>query len=272
MNKQCKILNINQSVIYYKSNAKLEKDIDRIKWIKAEYILHPFYGYRKIYQALKTKEITEKQTRRIMAKIGLKAITPKQNLSISNKLHKKYPYLLKNKVINFPNQVWATDITYIKVGQSTVYLVAIIDLFSRKILSWRLSNTMDVSFCLEVLEESIERYGIPAIFNSDQGSQFTSEIFTQKLKSYNIDISMDGKGRALDNIYIERFWRSLKYEDIYLNDYQDMKELKEGLVKYFEFYNTERFHQSLDYETPDEIYYSVFNNQDEKKVKKQKRS
>ena len=270
MNKQCKLLQISPSTIYYKSRAKLEKDVERIIWIKNEYELHPFYGYRKIFWALRDKDITEKQTRRIMAKIGLRAITPKKNLSKANKLHKKYPYLLKNKVINFPNQVWATDITYIKIGQSTVYLVAIIDLFSRKILSWRISNTMDVSFCLEVLDEAIEKYGIPAIFNSDQGSQFTSEKFTQKLESYNIDISMDGKGRALDNIYIERFWRSLKYEDIYLNDYQNIKELKEGLVKYFEFYNTERFHQSLEYETPDEIYYSVFNQQGEKENLEQK--
>ena len=258
MNRQCKILGINPSVAHYKSKANLEKDVQKIIWIKEEYLKHPFYGYRKIAKALDSKGLTEKQVKRIMKKIGLRAICPKKNLSKPGKGHKKYPYLLRNKKIFLPNQVWATDITYIKVAGSTVYLIAIIDLFSRKILSWRISNTMDIHFCIDVLEEAIGKYGMPAIFNTDQGSQFTSPKFTDILESYNIRISMDGKGRAIDNIYIERFWRSLKYEDIYLNDYQNMEELKEGLNKYFFFYNEERFHQSLDYETPDEIYYLAF--------------
>lgn len=223
-----------------------------------EYHRHPFYGYRKIAKELKNKGITEKQVRRLMKKKGLKAIYPCSNLSISRKEHKKYPYLLKKKNICFPNQVWATDITYIKLDGSYVYLVAIIDIFSRKVLSWSLSNTLDSQFCVECLESAIFKYGIPAIFNSDQGSQFTSEIFTDVLKSHKIQISMDGKGRALDNIYIERLWRTLKYEEIYLNSYESMKELKEAVKKYFRFYNSERFHQSLNYSTPDEIYNSAF--------------
>lgn len=264
--KQCKILGINPSVAYYKSKADLKKDIQKIMWVKEEYLKNPFYGYRKIGRALKKKGLTVKQVRRIMNMIGLYAIHPKKNLSKPSKGHKKYPYLLRNKKIFLPNQVWATDITYIKVGGSNVYLVAIIDLFSRKILSWKISNTMDVHFCIDTLEEAIYKYGVPAIFNTDQGSQFTSPKFTDILENYNIEISMDGKGRALDNIYIERFWRSLKYENIYLNDYQNMTELKEGLEKYFSFYNNERFHQALEYETPDEIYYSAFTGEKSGKV------
>ena len=157
-----------------------------------------------------------------------------------------------------PNQVWAMDITYIKLAGGHIYLAAIIDLFSRKILSWSLSNTMDTEFCISAVDDAIKTYGIPAIFNTDQGSQFTSDGFIKKLEDKGIQISMDGKGRALDNIYIERFWRSLKYEEIYLNSYSSMDALKEALRSYFKFYNTERFHQSLEYATPDEIYYSVF--------------
>jgi putative transposase len=266
VNKQCKILKVNPSTAYYNSKADIGKDVQKILWIKEEYFKNPFYGYRKIARALKPKGLTVKQVRRIMKMIGLQAIFPKKNLSKPAKAHKKYPYLLKNKKIFLPNQVWATDITYISIGASKVYLVAIIDLFSRKILSWRISNTIDIHFCLAVLDEAIRKFGIPAIFNSDQGSQFTSPKFTDVLKSFKIRISMDGKGRALDNIYIERFWRSLKYENIYLNDYRTMEELKEGLEKYFTFYNTERFHQSLEYKTPEEIYYSVFKGETFEKV------
>lgn len=166
--------------------------------------------------------------------------------------------MLRGKVIRFPNQVWATDITYIKLKTGFVYLVAIIDLFSRRILSWRLSNTMDTDFCISALQEAIEFFGVPAIFNTDQGSQFTSEAFVDVLKFHGIEISMDGVNRALDNIYIERFWRTLKYEDIFLKDYESMAELKEGIKRYVKFYNTERFHQSLDYLTPEQVYNSKF--------------
>ncbi len=222
------------------------------------YRLKPYWGYRKIALELRDLGVTRKQIRRIMRRAGLRALYPGKRTSIPAKHHKKYPYLLRGKVIRFPNQVWATDITYIKLKGGFVYLVAIIDLFSRRILSWRLSNTMDTEFCVAALTEALEQFGIPAIFNSDQGSQFTSEAFVSVLESYGIEISMDGVNRALDNIYIERFWRTLKYEDIFLNDYQSMEELKAGIKRYLKFYNTERFHQSLDYLTPEQVYDSKF--------------
>lgn len=219
---------------------------------------HPFYGYRKMCRALVDLGVTEKQVRRIMKKAGLRAIFPGKRTSIPSKQHPKYPYLLGGKVIRFPNQVWATDITYIKLSGGHVYLVAIIDLYSRRVLVWRISNTLDADFCVAALEEAIATYGIPAIFNTDQGCQFTSEAFTGVLKSHGIVISMDGKNRAIDNIYVERFWRTLKYEDIYIRDYQSMTELRAGLARYFAFYNSERFHQSLEYQTPDEMYFKSF--------------
>jgi putative transposase len=227
--------------------------------IRNEYSQHPFSGYRKISKALIGKYgLTEKMVRRLMKRMRLQAIYPKPKISIPNQAHAVYPYLLKDKKVLAPNHVWATDITYIKLNGVFVYLVAIMDLYSRKILAWKLSNTMETSFCVDALEEALWKYGIPAIFNTDQGSQFTSDKFLDVLKSNSIEISMDGKGRALDNIYVERAWRSLKYEEIYLNSYSGMKELKEGIDKYYQFYNMERFHQSLDYSTPDEIYYGAF--------------
>jgi putative transposase len=218
----------------------------------------PFYGYRKVVLELRKQGTisTRKRVRRIMRKFGLRAIFSKPNLSKARKEHKKYPYLLSGKVIRYPNQVWASDLTYIRLPGGHVYLVAIIDLYSRKVLSWRLSNSMKADFCVEALEEAIEKYGSPAIFNTDQGSQFTSDEFIGILKKHYIRISMDGKGRALDNIYIERLWRTLKYEDIYIKGYESMNSLKDGLKRYFDFYNTARFHQSLDYQVPDEKYES----------------
>ena len=225
--------------------------------IKQEYIQHPFYGYRKIFKALNDKElpVTEKQIRRLMKEMGLQAIYPKPKLSKPGKGHKIYPYLLRDMEVEYINQVWATDITYLKINGAFVYLVAVIDLFSRKVLAWRLSNTADASFCIEALQEAIDIYGTPEIFNTDQGSQFTSDNFISKLNEYSIQVSMDGKGRALDNVYIERLWRSLKYENIFLNEYRNLKELKGGVKLYFEFYNTERYHQSLNYQTPDIVYF-----------------
>lgn len=219
------------------------------------YIRHPFYGYRKIALEL---GVSRKVIRRVMHQNHLRAIFPKKNLSKPVKEHKKYPYLLRNKAILFPNQVWASDITYLKVNGSYVYLAAIVDLYSRKVLSWRISNTMDVSFCVECLLEAMSKFGVPAIFNSDQGSQFTANEFVSVLENAGVEISMDGKGRALDNIFVERIWRTVKYEEIYLNSYSDMKELKQALKEYFRFYNSERFHQSLDYATPDTRYEAAF--------------
>jgi len=202
--------------------------------------------------------VTRKQVRRIMKRAGLKAIYTGKRTSMPSKHHRKYPYLLRGKNIWLPNQVWATDITYIKLAGGHVYLVAIIDVYSRKILSWQISNTLDAEFCIAALEEAVAIYGVPAIFNTDQGCQFTSEAFTATLDDYGIRISMDGVNRALDNIYIERFWRTLKYEDIYLNDYRTLAELKAGIKRYMGFYNRERFHASHDYLTPDQMYESKF--------------
>jgi len=252
-------MGISRSAYYYSPDLERdEKELAVLSAILDELKEHPFYGYRKVAIALQDLDVTRKQVRRIMRKFGLRALFPGKNLSKPAKLHKKYPYLLRDKLIWLPNQVWATDITYIRLKGGYVYLTAIIDLFSRKVLSWRISNTMDTEFCISALEEAIGQYGVPAIFNTDQGSQFTSDKFVTVLEQYGIRISMDGVGRALDNIYIERLWRSVKYEEIYLKEYQSMEDLKLSLKRYFNFYNTERFHQSLEYATPDEIYYEAF--------------
>jgi len=243
-----------------------EKELLILKEILKELSSHPFYGYRKIAIALSHLGVTRKQIRLMMRKAGLRAIYPGKRLSTPSKLHKKYPYLLRNFNIWLPNQVWATDITYIKLSGGHVYLVAIIDLFSRKVLSWRLSNTLEAEFCISALDEAIMTYGVPAIFNTDQGSQFTSDAFIDKLERHGIRVSMDGKGRALDNIYIERLWRSLKYEEIYLNDYRSMEDLKAGVKRYFRFFNEDRYHQSLEYATPNEIYSMAFSNQFQEKT------
>lgn len=256
---QCTLLGISRSAYYYKPDIQPDdRDLLLLGTIVDELVIHPFYGYRKIAWALRDLEVTRKQIRRIMKRAGLRAIYPGKNLSKPKKGHKKYPYLLKNKLLWLPNQAWATDITYVKLKGGYVYLVAILDLYSRKVLSWKLSNTMDAEFCIAALEEAIAIHGVPAIFNTDQGSQFTSEGFIRVLDRYGIAISMDSVGRALDNVYVERLWRSVKYEEIYLNEYQSMEELKIAIKKYFIFYNTERFHQSLEYATPDEIYYRAF--------------
>lgn len=253
------MLGISRSTYYYKPCASDEdRDLGVLQAILDELKERPFYGYRKIWRAIMDLGVTLKQVRRIMKKAGLRAIYAGKRTSIPGKGHARYPYLLKDMRIWLPNQVWATDITYIRLKGGYVYLVAIIDLYSRKVLSWRVSNTMDAEFCVSALEEAIARWGVPAIFNTDQGSQFTSEAFVSALESRGIQVSMDGKNRALDNIFVERFWRTLKYEDIYLKDYQTMSELKFGLARYFEFYNSERFHASHDYATPDEIYNRPF--------------
>lgn len=264
---QCDLLEISRSAYYYKpDDVPEQRDLAILRAILDELSVRPFYGYRKIAYSLQDLGVTRKQVRRIMRKFGLRALYPKKNLSRANKMHKKYPYLLRGKLIWLPNQVWATDITYVKLKGGTVYLVAIVDLYSRKVLAWRLSNTMDAEFCVSALEEAITTHGVPAIFNTDQGSQFTSEGFISVLEKYGIRISMDGVGRALDNVYVERLWRSVKYEEIYLKEYSSMEELKMSLKRYFAFYNSERFHQSLEYETPDEKYFGSFQNRIEPKA------
>lgn len=202
--------------------------------------------------------VSRKRVRRLMRIMGLQAIYPKKNLSLRNHQHKIYPYLLRDVSITKINQVWSADITYIPLEKGFCYLVVIIDWYSRKVLSWRISNTLDASFCIEALEEAQKRFGTPKYFNTDQGSQFTCMDFITSLKKMHCKISMDGKGRAIDNIFVERLWRSVKYEEVYPKCYATILEAKYGLNKYFEFYNTERPHQSLAYKTPDDVYTKLF--------------
>ncbi len=256
---QCKALGLSRSAAYYRKRCSLvERDIEILKKIREVLILLPFYGYRKVALEIRSKDscVSREQVRRIMTKAGLKAIFPGRNMSKARHEHKKYPYLLAGKIIRYPNQVWATDLTYIKMPKGHVYLMAIIDLYSRKVLNWIVTNTLDAQIFANCLHETIEKYGAPAIFNTDQGCQFTSECWTAVLHEYGIRISMDGKNRAIDNIFVERLWRSLKYEDIYIKRYETVRDLKEGVAQYFKFYNTERFHQNLSYRTPDEIHES----------------
>lgn len=223
----------------------------------AIYMKWPFYGYRRITEELKRDgyQVNRKRIRRIMHNLNIRAIYPKLKLSIPNIQHKRYPYLLSGMTTDHVNQVWASDITYLRLKRGVVYLAAIIDVFSRKVLSWKISNTLDRSFCIEALNEAICKYGIPEIFNTDQGSQFTSIEFTKVLLDNNIKISMNGKGRALDNIFIERTFRSLKYEEVYLNDYKNVNECRWAIEGYFRFFNQDRIHQSLNYKTPDEVFF-----------------
>lgn len=223
------------------------------------YTTRPFYGSRKIAQELRKEglNVNRKHVQRIMRQLGIASNQPGPNTSKPHPEHIKFPYLLKGLILVSPLEVWSTDITYIRLPQGFVYLVAIIDWFSRLVLSFRLSNSLETSFCLEAFEEAISCYGCPRIFNTDQGVQFTSQEFVQAVLGKRILFSMDGRGRALDNIFIERLWRSVKYENVYLQDYQNVPEAREGLTKYFQFYNTQRPHQSLAYKTPREVHYTT---------------
>jgi len=263
--RQCELLGKTRSWYYYKSKMdadRLNRELRDNQIILEILRKIPQYGYRKV--SLESFEngypITEKRVYRLMREMGLQAVYPRPRLSIPAFHHKKHPYLLKGLDIERPNQIWVSDISYIKLPGGNVYLAAILDLFSRKVLSWNVSNTMDVDFCIYTLKKAMLNYGKPEIFNTDQGSQFTSDNFTRILQSESIRISMDGKGRVFDNIFIERLWRTVKYEDIYLWNYETIKELKEGLARYFTFYNSRRFHQSLGYKRPDEIYFQDFSN------------
>jgi putative transposase len=260
---QCTLVNVTRSVIYeqQKRNQCDVSAADQIllPLLDEEYTRNPFYGSRKMLIFLRKlgHVINRKRVQRLMRCLGLAGMAPGPNTSKPHPEHKIYPYLLRGIDVTEPNQVWSTDITYIRLPRGFVYLVAVIDWYSRKVLSWRLSNSMDASFCVDCLESAINDYGKPAIFNSDQGSQFTSKAFTDVLIQHDIAISMDGRGRALDNIFVERLWRSVKYENVYLKKYSTMQELLLGLTDYFQFYNQQRFHQSLGYATPDQVYASA---------------
>jgi putative transposase len=257
VSKQCKVLNLKRNFLFHSPKGESEENLQIMLLLDKLYFIIPFYGYRKITVWLQNQgfNINEKRVRRLMKLVNWNTIYREPKTTICNPEHKKYPYLLKDLKITHKNQVWATDITYIPMKQGFMYLTAIIDLHTRYVLNWDVSNTMSAEWCTKILSETIEKYGCPEIFNTDQGSQYTSEIHIKVLKDNEIKISMDGKGRAIDNIFIERLWRSVKYEDVYLQSYTDGIALYQGLENYFTFYNEQRFHQSLDYKTPSSIYY-----------------
>mgnify|MGYP000175690376 CR=1 FL=1 len=257
--RQCRLLNLQRSSYYYRPKPIKAKDLELMRLIDEQYLKTPTWGSRSMRNHLRRLgyKINRKHVQRLMRLMGLEAIYPRPKTSRPHPEHKVYPYLLRNLNIDRPNQVWCTDLTYIPMNRGFMYLVAIMDWHSRKVLSWRLSNTMETDFCVEALEEAIRRYGTPEIFNTDQGSQFTSEDFTGVLKEHGIDISMDGRGRAQDNIFIERLWWTLKYNYIYLRSFNNGADLRKGLRGWFSFYNRERFHQTLDNLTPDEVYYGL---------------
>lgn len=259
VSRQCSLLELSRSSIYYKPAPLSTKDLVLMRRIDEIHLARPFYGSRKIRTELwATGHNTGRdRVRRLMRLMGIEALYVKPRLSAAHPAHVKYPYLLRSIEINEANQVWSADITYIPMARGFCYLVAIMDWASRMVLSWRLSNTLDSAFCVEALEEAIARYGSPLIFNTDQGSQFTAQAFTESLRSRNIAISMDGKGRWMDNVFIERLWKSVKYEDIYLKAYGSMAHLKRGLGDYFSFYNEKRWHQNFDRKTPAMVYFST---------------
>ena len=256
--RQCTLLDISRSGLYYQPVGISEEDLTLMKLIDRQYLATPFYGARKIAAWLKSQgqRVNRKRVRRLMQLMGLKAVYRRPRTSKPAAGHKVYPYLLSGMKITRPNQVWAADITYIPMSRGFLYLIAIIDVYSRYVLSWRLSNTLDASFCVEALEEALKK-GRPDIFNTDQGAQFTGEAFTGLLHQHGVRISMDGKGSYNDNLFIERLWRSVKYEEVYLKAYQDGRDARIGLGNYFRFYNTERPHQALGYRTPAEVFTSI---------------
>lgn len=255
---QCALLGLSRSSYYYEASEENPLNIELMHLMDEYFTEHPSYGVLRMTYWLRRQGYTvnPKRIRRLLRKMGIEAVYPKKNLSKSNPGHRKYPYLLRGLSIEQSNQVWSTDITYIRLQGGFAYLVAVIDWFSRYVLSWELSNSLDTSFCIKALDEALNQ-GTPQMFNTDQGVQFTSEEFTGKLLDHQIQISMDGRGRALDNIFIERLWRSVKYEDVYPKGYENMIEAYQGLKSYFDFYNNERIHQSLDYRTPSEVYYAT---------------
>lgn len=258
LRRQCELAGVARATVYAQRKATEPngEDVEIMNATDALYTNTPYLGSRRMTVCLRKKGflVNRKRVQRLMRQMGLAGMPPGPHTSKPHPEHKVYPYLLRGLVIERPGQVWSTDITYVRLKQGFVYLVAIMDWYSREVLSWRISNTMDTPFCVDCLEEALQRYGVPEIFNSDQGSQFTSEAFVGVLKSHDVQISMDGRGRALDNVFVERLWRSLKYEDIYLKAYAGVPELLIGLTDYFERYNTLRPHQSLGYATPDLVY------------------
>lgn len=259
LTRQSRILELSRSSLYYQAVPVSDRDLELMRLIDEIHLKHPYMGSRSIRDQLQDlgHMVGRQHINTLMKKMGIAAMYRKPRLSNPHPDHKVYPYLLSNLEISRANHVWAADITYIPMARGFCYLVAIMDWASRKVMAWRLSNTLDAAFCVEALKEAIARYGTPGIFNTDQGSQFTSDKFLEILESHGIDISMDGKGRWMDNVFIERLWWSVKYQDVYLKAYSSIAEVRKGLGDYFEFYNTKRRHQSLDRRTPDDVYWST---------------
>jgi putative transposase len=259
LTRQSEILELSRSSLYYDPIAPSARDLELMRLIDEIHLKYPFMGCRSIRDQLQDMghKVGRQHVGTLMRKTGIAALYRKPNLSKPHPQHRVYPYLLRGLEIARANHVWAADITYLPMARGFCYLVAIMDWASRKVLAWRLSNTLDSSFCTEALEEAINRYETPDIFNTDQGSQFTSDAFIGILESHDINISMDGKGRWMDNVFIERLWWSVKYQDVYLKAYRSIAEARQGLTEYFEFYNRRRRHQSLDRRTPDDVYWST---------------
>lgn len=254
--RQCELLGLNRSSWYYVPGTESAENLRLMRLIDEQYTRTPFYGWPRMTAYLREQQgllVNHKRVQRLMQIMDLQAIYPKPRTTIANLVHRVYPYLLRGLAIERPNQVWSADITYIRMAQGFMYLVAILDWFSRYVVMWQLSNTLDGRFCLDALQSALQR-GRPEIFNTDQGVQFTATEFTTTLEHANIRISMDGRGRALDNIFVERLWRTVKYENVYLMDYATVADLIAGLTAYFRFYNDERLHQSLGYRTPARVY------------------
>lgn len=256
MRRQCELLGVNRSSLYYEAVRPDAEELALMRRLDELHLKYPFYGSRKLTQTLKAegRDVNRKRVQRLMRVMGLESTAPKPNTSKPSPGHAKYPYLLRNLKVSRVNQVWAADITYIPMAHGFIYLVAIIDWYSRRVLAWRVSNSLEPNFCVEALEEALTHYGCPEIFNTDQGSQFTAEEFISVLLTLGIQISMDGKGRWLDNVFIERLWRSLKYEEVYLHAYDTVAAAREGIAHYFDFFNNERPHEALGYQTPASFY------------------
>jgi putative transposase len=253
--RQCELLGLSRSSLYYQPAGETPANLRRMRLIDAQYTACPFYGSRKMTAWLvgRGEAVNRKRVQRLMRLMGLEAIYPKPRLSAAGTGHRVYPYLLRGVAINRPDQVWSADITYVPLAAGFMYLAATIDWYSRYVLAWRLSNTLDGSFCLDMLEEALGR-GRPEVFNTDQGVQFTAAAWAGRLEAAGVAVSMDGRGRCLDNVFVERLWRTVKYEDIYLRGYEAVPPLQQGLGRYFGFYNEERLHQALDYRTPGVVY------------------
>lgn len=258
MARQCALLGLSRSGLYYRPKAVPAGDLALMRLLDEQYLETPFYGSRKMTAHLRREghAVNRKRVRRLMRCMGLEAIYRRPRTTVPNPEHKVYPYLLREVAVTRPNQVWAADITYVPMAQGFMYLVAVIDWHSRKVLAHRLGNTMEAAFCVEALKEALARFGRPEIFNTDQGSQFTSDAFIGVLEAAGVQISMDGKGRCLDNIFIERLWRTVKYEYLYLYAFEGGQDLREGLQSWVRWYNRQRPHQGLGYRTPDEVYHA----------------